>query len=65
MLSAKERVEIELKELKEKIVKLGNFLKSSETGKLNALSFDLLTAQFNIMHAYATILEMRLGAWND
>lgn len=62
---AKERVEKELEELNEKIVKLSAFLFSKKLIE-NGLSHrmkDLLAEQLRHMQDYARILQIRLAVW--
>lgn len=61
--SAKERVEIELRELEQKAVKLGGFIISDKFNKLSRRAQDLLSEQFGTMCRYATILRERLEIW--
>ncbi len=63
--TAKERVEQELDDLNEKIVKLSAFLYSKKVIEAN-LSFrmrDLLAEQLRTMQRYAEILQSRLAIW--
>lgn len=63
--TAKERVEQELAELNEKIVKLTSFLYSKKIIEAN-LSFrmrDMLSEQLRTMQRYAEILQGRLAIW--
>ena len=63
--SAKERVEKELEELNEKIVKLSSFLFSKkliESGISHRMR-DLLAEQLRYMQDYARILQIRLSVW--
>lgn len=62
---AKERVEKELEELNEKIVKLSSFLYSKKLVEAG-LSFrmrDLLSEQLRTMQRYAELLQNRLAIW--
>ncbi len=63
--AAKERVEQELDELNEKIVKLSTFLYSKKIveAKLSFRMRDLLREQLNVMQRYAEILQHRLVIW--
>lgn len=63
--SAKERVEKELEELNEKIVKLSSFLfgKKLITAGLSYRAEDLLREQLRHMQDYAHILQLRLSVW--
>lgn len=63
--TAKERVEQELDELKEKIVKLSSLLYGKKIIEAN-LSFrmrDMLSEQLRTMQRYAEILQGRLAIW--
>lgn len=62
---AKERVEKELEELNEKIVKLSSFLFSKKliTAGLSRRMEDLLREQLRSMQDYARILQLRLSIW--
>lgn len=63
--TAKERVEKELEDLNEKIVKLSSFLfgkKLVESG-LSHKMVDLLREQLRNMQDYARILQLRLSIW--
>lgn len=62
---AKERVEKELEELNEKIVKLSSFLYGKKVIEAG-LSFrmrDMLNEQLRTMQRYAEILQKRLAIW--
>ena len=62
---AKERVEKELEELNEKIVKLSSFLYGKKLVEAG-LSFrmrDMLSEQLRTMQRYAEILQGRLAIW--
>lgn len=62
---AKERVEKELEELNEKIVKLTSFLYGKKLVEAG-LSFrmrDLLSEQLRAMQRYAELLQNRLAIW--
>lgn len=63
--AAKERVEQELDELNEKIVKLSAFLYSKKIveAKLSFRMRDLLREQLNVMQRYAEVLQHRLVIW--
>lgn len=64
-MTARERVEAELNELRTRIKKLEDFLKS---GKIKGLSWEvaaLLQTQYYLMNAYAETLEARLAIWKD
>lgn len=64
--TAKERVEIELEELKEKIIKLSAFLFGNEITKkdLSQSMLCLLNQQIDVMQRYARILQDRLKIWD-
>ena len=64
-MDAKARVEMELKELREKILKLDNFLAlySPVNSTVSEIQYGLLRAQLHSMRAYAIILELRLEYW--
>lgn len=64
-VDAKARVESELKELREKILKLDNFLNlyNPVNSKVSEIQYGLLRAQLHSMRAYANILEIRLEYW--
>lgn len=62
---AKERVEKELEDLNEKIVKLSSFLYGKKLVEAG-LSFrmrDLLSEQLRTMQRYAELLQNRLAIW--
>lgn len=61
----KERVECELDELNEKIVKLSRFLfgKAIRETKLSNKMIYAMREQLRIMQEYATILQRRLFIW--
>ena len=63
--TAKERVEQELAELNEKIVKLTSFLYSKKivVAKLSFRMRDMLSEQLRTMQRYAEILQGRLAIW--
>lgn len=73
--TAKERVQIELSELKERNEKLGNLLGKVKSDNmpnhqklLDSLSNEqkkLLTKQFKVQKEYIRILEKRLKIWVD
>lgn len=62
---AKERVEKELDELNEKIVKLTSFLYGRELAAagLSCAMKDCLEEQLGTMQRYASILQRRLAIW--
>ena len=63
--AAKERVEKELLDLNEKIVKLATFLYSPALKKANLsrTMIMLLQDQLHVMQQYSEILEQRLDIW--
>lgn len=63
VMSAKERVEKEAAELREKIDKLGNFLPTEAFEALSELQKDLLYQQYDIMCAYYKVLCTRIKNW--
>lgn len=64
-MDAKARVELELRELREKILKLENFiaLYNPVNSTVSEIQYGLLRAQLYTMRAYAIILESRLEYW--
>ena len=64
--AAKERVEKELLDLTEKIVKLATFLYSPALKKANLshTMIMLLQDQLHVMQQYSEILEQRLDIWD-
>ena len=63
--TAKERVEIELNDLKEKITKLNTFRFSVNFSNISDLQQELLKEQVYYMEKYADILIKRLVHWED
>lgn len=66
-LTAKERVELELEELKQKIAKLSLFLFSKEIIDNKLISremYGLMRNQLSLMQDYARILQDRLKIWD-
>ena len=66
MGNAKQRVEQELAELNEKIVKLASFLFGGDIVNMDIsdhMRF-LLRRQLNVMQEYADVLQERLRAWD-
>lgn len=64
-MTARERVEAELNELRARMEKLKEF---SESGKIKGLSWKaaaLLQTQYYLMQAYAETLDARLAIWKD
>jgi len=64
-LTAKERVEIELKELDEKLTKLDSFVGTEMFKKLSEQQKRLLQIQACAMATYSNILVTRLELWED
>lgn len=62
---AKERVKVELHELRERIVKLEAFINSTAITKLKGRMQGLLALQLGYMHEYEDVLEERLRIWDD
>lgn len=62
---AKARVEQELEELNEKIIKLTAFLFGKKLGemKLSGRMISAMSEQLDIMQRYARILQERLAIW--
>lgn len=65
MTTAKERVELELKELEERLGKLKMFVLTERFLKLSTMQQTLLMLQINIMTSYANCLHCRLKLWED
>lgn len=63
--SAKERVKVELHELRERIVKLEAFVSSERVNALNDKMQALLRQQLDVMCQYMYVLEERLKIWDD
>lgn len=66
-LTAKERVELELEELKQKIAKLSLFLFSKEIIDNKLISremYNLMRNQLSLMQDYARTLQGRLKIWD-
>lgn len=66
-LTAKERVELELEELKQKIAKLSLFLFSKEIIDNKLISremYGLMRNQLSLMQDYARTLQGRLKIWD-
>lgn len=61
--TAKARVELELEELKEKLVALGEFLDAGQPAKVDDIGWELLHEQRKHMRAYRDVLETRLESW--
>ena len=64
-LTAKQRVEEELKELEIKFEKLGTFLNSERSANVKGVNRALLYMQCHTMASYITILKARLDNWED
>lgn len=62
-LSAKERVELELKDLDEKTTKLAIFLDQPRPDDIDEYQWDLCHEQLGLMRKYATVLASRLAKW--
>ncbi len=60
-----ERVRVEKDELREKIGKLKNFLKSEKIKQIDTIQANLLRMQYDTMTAYANILEKRLALYEE
>jgi hypothetical protein len=60
-----ERVRVEKDELREKIGKLKNFLKSEKIKQIDTTQANLLRMQYDTMTAYANILEKRLALYEE
>jgi len=60
-----ERVRVEKDELREKIGKLKNFLKSEKIKQIDTTQAYLLRMQYDTMTAYANILEKRLALYEE
>lgn len=59
--SWKGRVEDELEDLVDKMIKLKKYLQRNETKAGADIQYDLLYTQYNVMKSYADILQMRLN----
>lgn len=62
---AKERVKVELNELRERLVKLEAFINSTAITKLKDRMRALLTLQLGCMREYEEVLVERLRIWDD
>lgn len=60
-----ERVRVEYDELREKIGKLKDFLKSKKIKQIDTTQAYLLKMQYDTMTAYANILEKRLALYEE
>lgn len=60
-----ERVRVENNELREKIGKLRDFLKSEKIKQIDNTQAYLLRMQYDTMTAYANILEKRLALYEE
>lgn len=60
-----ERVRVEKDELREKIGKLSDFLKSEKIKQIDTTQAYLLRIQYETMTAYANILEKRLALYEE
>lgn len=65
MTTAKERVELELNELEERLGKLKTFVLSEPFPKLSSVQQMLLMSQIDIMTSYTNCLHRRLKFWED
>lgn len=63
--TAKDRVQVELRELTEKATKLAGFIGSEKFNALDGRMKELLTEQREVMEKYADILTRRLLIWED
>ena len=64
-MTAKERVELELKELKEKFNKLANFIGTEKYYRLEEPQNKWLHIQKMHMEGYINALEARLELWEE
>lgn len=62
--AVKERVEKELAELNEKIVKLAAFLYGAEPSRITHTAKRLLVEKLSVMQQYSDILTRRLEVWD-
>ena len=60
-----ERVRVEYDELRERIGKLKDFLKSEKIKHIDTTQAYLLRMQYDTMTAYANILEKRLALYEE
>lgn len=60
-----ERVRVEYDELRDKIGKLKDFLKSEKIKQIDTTQAYLLRIQYETMTAYANILEKRLALYEE
>lgn len=60
----KQRVELELAQLNERLGKLEKFIDSESFSTLATEQAGLLRKQASLMRQYATVLSDRLGIWN-
>lgn len=60
-----ERVRVEYDELRERIGKLKDFLKSEKIKQIDTTQANLLRMQYDTMTAYANILEKRLALYEE
>ena len=65
MTTAKERVELELKELEERLGKLKAFVLTKAVTNLSNVQQMLLMSQIDIMTSYVNCLHRRLKFWED
>lgn len=60
-----ERVRVEYDELRERIGKLKDFLKSEKIKQIDSTQAYLLRMQYDTMTAYSNILEKRLALYEE
>lgn len=65
MTTTKERVELELKELEERLGKLKAFVLMKAFENLSNVQQMLLMSQIDIMTSYVNCLHRRLKFWED
>lgn len=65
METAKERVQKELDDLNDKIVKLSMFMTAPTYAKMNEAEKYLLLKQLDAMVDYARVLQARLAIWRE
>lgn len=63
--TAKERAEIELKELDERLTKLDAFIESGKYLSLSQIQQELLLKQRDYMTSYFITLNERIKHWDD
>jgi hypothetical protein len=62
---AKMRVVIEREDLKDKMVRAGEFIGTKTYDGMSTVQQALLIAQINVMDSYHEILRLRLQHWTD